>query len=184
MRPAKATVLDHVLELGVDRRAAEAIRQSILAHADTGVPVRPKIARQLLRRLGVFASSRARVTSNRRGSLLLADDVVGAASRSFDIPEFRPGDTVKVHVNVIDGNRSRIQVFLGVVVARADEGARETFTVRKVSFQVGVERTFAVHSPAIDRIEVVTRGDTRRAKLDYLREIHSRKARTKARRKD
>jgi len=92
-------------------------------------------------------------------------DTVDAASLRNDIPDFGPGDTVKVHVNITEGNRSRIQVFQGVVLGRSGDGVRETFTVRKISFQVGVERTFPVHSPVIDRIEVVTRGDVRRAKL-------------------
>jgi large subunit ribosomal protein L19 len=98
-------------------------------------------------------------------------DVVDAPSLRTDIPDFRAGDNVKVHVNIIEGNRSRIQVFQGVVIGRSGEGIRETFTVRKVSFQVGVERKFPVHSPVIDHIEVVTRGDVRRAKLYYLRSL-------------
>src|SRR5918997_939548 len=85
-------------------------------------------------------------------------DVLDADSLRDDIPEFRPGDTLKVHVRVIEGNRSRIQVFQGVVIRRQGDGVRETFTVRKVSFGVGVERTFPVHTPVIDRIDVVTRG--------------------------
>ena len=97
-------------------------------------------------------------------------DVVDAASLRTDIPDFRTGDTVKVHVNIIEGNRSRIQVFQGVVIGRSGDGVRETFTVRKVSFQVGVERKFPVHSPVIDHIELVTRGDVRRAKLYYVRD--------------
>ena len=87
-----------------------------------------------------------------------------------DIPAFRPGDTLKVHVRVVEGNRERVQVFQGVVIRRQGSGARETFTVRKVSFGVGVERTFPVHSPILARIEVVSRGDVRRAKLYYLRD--------------
>ena len=106
-------------------------------------------------------------------------DHVDAASLRSDIPEFRAGDTVKVHVNIIEGNRSRIQVFQGVVIARSGHGVRETFTVRKVSFQVGVERTFPVHSPVIDHIEVVTRGDVRRAKLYYPRELRGKKRRSR-----
>ena len=109
-------------------------------------------------------------------------DAVDAASLRSDIPEFRAGDTVKVHVNIIEGNRSRIQVFQGVVIGRSGEGVRETFTVRKVSFQVGVERTFPVHSPIIDHIELVTRGDVRRAKLYYLRELRGKKAKIKEKR--
>src|SRR5580698_367995 len=87
-----------------------------------------------------------------------------------DIPEFRPGDTLKVHVRVVEGSRSRIQVFQGVVLRRQGGGARETFTVRKISYGVGVERTFPVHSPTLEKIELVTRGRVRRAKLYYLRE--------------
>lgn len=109
-------------------------------------------------------------------------DAVDAASLRSDIPEFRAGDTVKVHVNIIEGNRSRIQVFQGVVISRAGEGVRETFTVRKVSFQVGVERIFPVHSPVIDHIELVSRGDVRRAKLYYLRELRGKKAKIKEKR--
>src|SRR6202048_2563977 len=99
-----------------------------------------------------------------------------------DIPAFRPGDTLKVHVRVKEGNRSRIQVFQGVVIRRQGGGARETFTVRKISYGVGVERTFPVHTPAIDRIEVVTRGRVRRAKLYYLRSLRGKAARIKERR--
>ena len=97
-------------------------------------------------------------------------------------PDFRPGDTLKVHVNVTEGNRSRIQVFQGVVIRRQGGGARETFTVRKVSYGVGVERTFPVHTPAIDKIEVVTRGRVRRAKLYYLRSLRGKAARIRERR--
>src|SRR4051794_34373699 len=95
---------------------------------------------------------------------------------------FRPGDTVKVHVNIVEGNRTRVQVFQGVVIARQGHGVRETFTVRKISFQVGVERTFPVHSPVIDHIEVVTRGDVRRAKLYYLRGLRGKKAKIREKR--
>src|SRR5436305_9938691 len=99
-----------------------------------------------------------------------------------EIPEFRPGDTLKVHVRVVEGNRSRIQVFQGVVIRRQGGGARETFTVRKVSFGVGVERTFPVHTPVVEKIEVVTRGDVRRAKLYYLRELRGKAAKIKEKR--
>ncbi|MEY4000526.1 MAG: ribosomal protein [Actinomycetota bacterium] len=109
-------------------------------------------------------------------------DSVDAASLKADIPQFRVGDNVKVHVNIIEGNRSRIQVFQGVVIRRSGESVRETFTVRKVSFQVGVERTFPVHSPVIDKIEVVTRGDVRRAKLYYLRDLRGKKAKIREKR--
>ena len=109
-------------------------------------------------------------------------DSVDAASLRSDVPDFRAGDTVKVHVNIVEGTRSRVQVFQGVVIGRSGDGLRETFTVRKVSFQVGVERTFPVHSPVIDHIEVVTRGDVRRAKLYYLRNLHGKKAKIKEKR--
>jgi large subunit ribosomal protein L19 len=109
-------------------------------------------------------------------------DAVDAASMRSDIPDFRPGDTVRVHVNIVEGTRSRIQVFQGAVIRRQGAGVRETFTVRKVSFQVGVERTFPVHSPVIDHIEIVTRGDVRRAKLYYLRELRGKKAKIKEKR--
>ena len=109
-------------------------------------------------------------------------DALDAASLRDDIPEFRPGDTVKVHVRVIEGNRSRIQVFQGVVIRRQGGGIRETFTVRKVSFGVGVERTFPVHTPVVEKIEVLTRGDVRRAKLYYLRELRGKAAKIKEKR--
>jgi large subunit ribosomal protein L19 len=109
-------------------------------------------------------------------------DAVDAASLRSDIPDFRAGDNVKVHVNIVEGTRARIQVFQGVVIGRSGEGVRETFCVRKVSFQVGVERTFPVHSPVIDHIEVVTRGDVRRAKLYYLRNLRGKKAKIKEKR--
>ena len=109
-------------------------------------------------------------------------DSLDAASLRDDIPEFRPGDTLKVHVKVVEGNRSRVQVFQGAVLRRQGEGVRETFTVRKVSFGVGVERTFPVHSPILDKIEVVSRGDVRRAKLYYLRDLRGKAAKIKEKR--
>ena len=109
-------------------------------------------------------------------------DALDAASLRDDIPGFRPGDTVKVHVRVVEGNRSRIQVFQGVVIRRQGGGIRETFTVRKVSFGVGVERTFPVHTPIVEKIEVLTRGDVRRAKLYYLRELRGKAAKIKEKR--
>jgi large subunit ribosomal protein L19 len=109
-------------------------------------------------------------------------DSLDSASLRDDIPEFRPGDSLKVHVKVIEGNRSRVQVFQGAVIRRQGEGVRETFTVRKVSFGVGVERTFPVHSPILDKIEVVTRGDVRRAKLYYLRDLRGKAAKIKEKR--
>ncbi|MEY3845887.1 MAG: hypothetical protein RJA66_154 [Actinomycetota bacterium] len=103
-------------------------------------------------------------------------DSVDAASLRSDIPAFRVGDTVNVHVNIIEGNRSRVQVFKGIVIRKSGESVRETFTVRKVSFQVGVERTFPVHSPVLEKIEVVSRGAVRRAKLYFLRDLRGKKA--------
>jgi large subunit ribosomal protein L19 len=111
----------------------------------------------------------------------LIQEIETAAMRA-DIPAFRPGDTLKVHVRVTEGNRSRIQVFQGVVIRRQGGGSRETFTVRKISYSVGVERTFPVNSPSIDQIEVVTRGDVRRAKLYYLRNLRGKAARIKEKR--
>jgi large subunit ribosomal protein L19 len=107
-------------------------------------------------------------------------DTLDAESLRDDVPDFRPGDTLKVHVRVVEGSRSRIQVFQGTVIRRQGGGIRETFTVRKISFNsVGVERTFPVHSPVIERIELVTRGDVRRAKLYYLRDLRGKAARIK-----
>ena len=106
-------------------------------------------------------------------------DSLDALSLRSDIPDFRPGDTLKVHVRVVEGNRSRVQIFQGVVISRQGGGLRETFKVRKISFGVGVERTYPLNSPVIDRIEVVTRGDVRRAKLYYLRELRGKKAKIK-----
>jgi large subunit ribosomal protein L19 len=111
----------------------------------------------------------------------LIQEIETAAMRA-DVPEFRPGDTLKVHVRVTEGNRSRIQVFQGVVIRRQGGGSRETFTVRKISYSVGVERTFPINSPSIDHIEVVTRGDVRRAKLYYLRNLRGKAARIKEKR--
>ena len=109
-------------------------------------------------------------------------DSVDAASLRNDIPEFRAGDTLKVNVKVVEGNRSRVQAFQGIVIARRGDGVRETFTIRKISFGVGVERTFPVNSPTIESVEVVTRGDVRRAKLYYLRKLRGKKARIKEKR--
>ena len=109
-------------------------------------------------------------------------DALDAESLRNDIPDFRPGDTVKVHVRVIEGTRSRIQVFQGVILRRQGGGIRETFTVRKVSFGVGVERTFPVHTPVVEQIEVLTRGDVRRAKLYYLRDLRGKAAKIKEKR--
>jgi large subunit ribosomal protein L19 len=109
-------------------------------------------------------------------------DLVDQSSLRLDIPDFAPGDTLKVHVRVIEGQKERVQVFQGVVIARAGSGIRETFTVRKVSYGVGVERTFPLHTPTIAKIEVVTRGDVRRAKLYYLRDRIGKAAKVKEKR--
>ena len=109
-------------------------------------------------------------------------ELIDRDSLRDDIPDFRPGDTVKVHVRVVEGNRERVQVFQGAVMRRQGGGVQETFTVRKVSFGVGVERTFPVHSPTIAKIEVTTLGDVRRAKLYYLRDRHGKAAKIKERR--
>ena len=109
-------------------------------------------------------------------------DSVDSASLRTDVPEFRAGDTLKVHVNIIEGKNSRVQVFQGFVLGRQGDGIRETFTVRKVSFGVGVERTFPVHSPIIEKIELVTKGDVRRAKLYYMRALRGKAAKIKEKR--
>ena len=111
-------------------------------------------------------------------------DSVDAKSLRSDIPDFRAGDNVKVHVNIVEGNRSRVQVFQGVVISRSGNGVRETFTVRKVSFQVGVERTFPVHSPVLEKIELVSKGDVRRAKLYYLRNLRGKAAKIREKREN
>jgi large subunit ribosomal protein L19 len=107
---------------------------------------------------------------------------LGNASKRADLPEFRAGDTVKVHVKVVEGSRARVQIFQGVVIRIHGSGVGRTFTVRKVSFGVGVERTFPLHSPIFEEIEVVTRGDVRRAKLYYLRNLRGKAAKIKERR--
>jgi large subunit ribosomal protein L19 len=109
-------------------------------------------------------------------------DLVEKPRLRDDLPDFRPGDTVKVHARVVEAGRERIQVFQGVVIRRQGGGLRETFTVRKISFGVGVERTFPVHSPSIAKIEIVQRGRVRRAKLYYLRELRGKRARIRERR--
>ena len=111
-------------------------------------------------------------------------DAVDAASLKADLPDFRAGDTLKVHVKVVEGNKTRVQLFQGVVIARSGAGVSETFTVRKVSYGVGVERTFPLHTPIIEKIEVVTRGDVRRAKLYYLRDLRGKKAKIRERREN
>ena len=109
-------------------------------------------------------------------------DLIDNASLRSDIPDFGPGDTLKVHVRVVEGSKERVQVFQGAVIGRQGDGIRETFTVRKVSFGVGVERTFPVHTPTVAKIEVVSRGDVRRAKLYYLRDRVGKAAKIKEKR--
>ena len=109
-------------------------------------------------------------------------DDIDQASLRDDIPAFRAGDTIKVHVKVIEGTRSRVQVFQGVVIRRHGGGVGETYTVRKVSFGVGVERTFPLHTPIVEKVELVTRGDVRRAKLYYLRDLRGKAAKIKEKR--
>jgi len=111
-------------------------------------------------------------------------DAVIASQLRDDIPAFRAGDTIKVHVKVIEGSRSRVQIFQGIVIARQGQGIGATFTVRKISFGVGVERTFPVHAPTIDKVEVVSRGDVRRAKLYYLRKLRGKAARIREKREN
>ena len=109
-------------------------------------------------------------------------DFIDKKSLRDDIPEFAPGDTLNVHGNIVEGKNRRVQVFKGFVVGRQGAGVRETFTVRKISFGIGVERTFPVHSPVIEKIEVVSRGDVRRAKLYYMRNRHGKAARIREKR--
>ena len=109
-------------------------------------------------------------------------DAIDAASLRKDIPQFRAGDELKIHVRVIEGNKSRLQVFQGIVIRRQGDGVRETFTIRKVSYGVGVERTFPVHTPVIEKIELVKKGDVRRAKLYYLRDLRGKAAKIREKR--
>ena len=109
-------------------------------------------------------------------------DMIDRRQLRDDVPDFRPGDRLKVHVKVVEGNKTRTQVFQGVVIARSGSGISETYTVRKVSYGVGVERTFPLHTPIVEKIEVVTRGDVRRAKLYYLRDLRGKKAKIRERR--
>ena len=109
-------------------------------------------------------------------------DAVDAASLRSDVPTFRSGDEIKIHVRVIEGNKSRIQVFQGLIIRRQGSGVRETFTIRKLSYGVGVERTFPIHTPVIEKYEMVRRGDVRRAKLYYLRELRGKASKIKERR--
>jgi len=116
------------------------------------------------------------------GNLMNVLDAVDAASLRTDVINFRSGDEIKIHVRVIEGNKSRIQVFQGIVIRRQGSGVRETFTIRKLSYGIGVERTFPVHTPVIEKFEMVRRGDVRRAKLYYLRELRGKASKIKERR--
>jgi large subunit ribosomal protein L19 len=127
--------------------------------------------------------TRARTSMKEGGSIMNIINTIEKEQLRSDIPQFQPGDTVKVHVKVVEGTRERIQIFEGVVIKRKGGSLRETFTVRRVSYNVGVERTFPVHSPRIETIEVARRGKVRRAKLYYLRNLTGKAARIKDRRK-
>jgi large subunit ribosomal protein L19 len=118
----------------------------------------------------------------RKGNAMNVLDAVDAASLRSDVPTFRSGDEIKIHVRVIEGNKSRIQVFQGLVIRRQGAGVRETFTIRKLSYGVGVERTFPIHTPVIEKYEMVRRGDVRRAKLYYLRDLRGKASKIKERR--
>ena len=141
-------------------------------------------------RRGDMAKQKTNITvfdlraKNRKRHKMHILDSVDKALLKTNVPDFRVGDTVKVHVNIIEGSRSRIQVFQGIVIRRSGEGVRETFTVRKVSFQVGVERTFPIHSPIIDKIELVSKGAVRRAKLYFLRDLRGKKAKIREKREN
>jgi large subunit ribosomal protein L19 len=125
-----------------------------------------------------MATSHRHIATSHEEAAMNTLDALDAQSQRTDLPDFRAGDTLKVHARVVEGNRSRIQIFQGVVIRRQGAGLRETFTIRKISFGVGVERTYPLNSPQIDRIEIVTRGDVRRAKLYYLRELRGRSRRS------
>jgi ribosomal protein L19 len=118
----------------------------------------------------------------RKGNAMNVLDAVDAASLRSDVPTFRSGDEIKIHVRVIEGSKSRIQVFQGLIIRRQGSGIRETFTIRKLSYGVGVERTFPVHTPVIEKYEMVRRGDVRRAKLYYLRDLRGKASKIKERR--
>lgn len=124
----------------------------------------------------------SRKVFEQRKTIMQVLDAVDAASLRTDVPTFRAGDELKVHVRVIEGAKSRVQIFQGVVIRRSGGGARETFTVRKVSYGVGVERTFPVHTPVIEKYELVRRGDVRRAKLYYLRDLRGKAAKIREKR--
>jgi large subunit ribosomal protein L19 len=150
----------------------------------------PRYGRHCSATLTTAPAQQVRIRARRASlvSLLAAamntTDLVEKSYLRKGLPRFRPGDTIKVHARVVEGNRERVQVFQGVVIRRSGGGLRETFTVRKISFGVGVERTFPLHSPSIAKLEVVQRGHVRRAKLYYLRDLRGKKARIKERRID
>lgn len=132
--------------------------------------------------MGIFRSLGPDLTQPRTAFAMNRTDLVDQASLRDDVPDFQAGDTLKVHVRVVEGNKQRIQVFQGVVIRRQNGGIHETFTVRKLSYGVGVERTFPVHSPIIEKIEVASLGDVRRAKLYYLRDRIGKAAKVKEKR--
>jgi len=136
--------------------------------------------------LNLYALESVRKTNQEflQESKMKSTDLVDQLSLRDDLPDFDAGDTLKVHVRVVEGNRERVQVFEGVVISRRGSGIAESFTVRKLSFGVGVERTFPMHSPIIEKIERVTRGDVRRAKLYYLRDRIGKKAKIREKRED
>lgn len=164
---ATSGTLDRLLQRSM---AGTAPRAEVFAITDAAVCAHPG------------APNRAQHTNDEDGLAMNTLDALDAKSLRSDIPDFRPGDTLKVHVRVIEGSRQRVQIFQGAVIRRQGGGARETFTVRKVSFGVGVERTFPVHTPNIAKIEIVTRGDVRRAKLYYLRDLRGKAAKIKEKR--
>jgi large subunit ribosomal protein L19 len=170
--------------ISLDRGSSGTIEQLSAAAQGSGatgqLPDTTRYTRKLASAARVRASPGA--ANNKEVSPMNTLDFVDQASLRDDIPTFSPGDTVNVHVKVIEGSKERIQVFKGAVIRRQGGGIRETFTVRKESYGVGVERTFPVHSPNIDHIDVVTRGDVRRAKLYYLRELRGKKAKIKEKR--
>ena len=168
-------------------RRAQALRRTLARRPDLAARAASRAEEQrLLGRVpaddGPAASIAAARASHREHFAMNRTDLVDRAQLRDDIPDFAPGDTLKVHVRVVEGTRERVQVFQGAVIRRQGSGARETFTVRKVSFGVGVERTFPVHSPILAKIEVVTRGDVRRAKLYYLRDRIGKAAKIKEKR--
>ena len=188
-RPGRALAAAQALRRTLARRPdlvarpLSAADEALLAEFPEPAPREARIASSPRTRRPASISGRAPPGRTSTGSPLMhRTDLVDRAGLRDDVPDFAPGDTLKVHVRVVEGNRERVQVFQGVVIRRQGGGVRETFSVRKVSFGVGVERTFPVHSPIIAKIEVVTRGDVRRAKLYYLRDRIGKAAKIKEKR--